>query len=271
MCANLFPLICNSSPDSNPPRAEENNRTGTVETADGLSRRAQSGVRCALLHASAHSVHAQKCPAHTTQSLTSTPERVDLTHHITARTRITSPEPHNAFSAHKRDVPESLQCERLPYPGEAIHQIQLLSTHAAPDNAHAPRDHSTHTTRTNPRSTEHHETPEKARQGTLAAPLRMPASAGKVRGTPIGPPVEQERTALLATADLALSSRARPDRLPKPNPMPGRHLTEHTPRPPSVPHLIRSDRRMARKNTLAHTPYTACVAAPLGRWCSSPL
>ena len=42
-----FALICNSSPAPNPPPAEEKNRTRTVETADGLSRRTQSGFRCA--------------------------------------------------------------------------------------------------------------------------------------------------------------------------------------------------------------------------------
>ena len=112
MCANLFPLICNSSPDSDPPRAEENDRTRTVETADGLSRRAQSGVRCALLHASAHSVHAQKYTEHTTQSSASTSERDDSTRHIMARTRITSLKPHNAHAARERDAPVSLQYER---------------------------------------------------------------------------------------------------------------------------------------------------------------
>ena len=132
MCADLFSLICNSSPDSNPPRAEENNRTRTrtVETADGLSRgtvrdsrRAQSGVRCALLHASAHSVHAQKYTAHTTQSPASTSERDDSTRHIMERTRIASLEPHNAHTARESDAPVSLR---------SAPRCHLCSSHYAP-------------------------------------------------------------------------------------------------------------------------------------------
>ena len=184
MCANLFPLICNSSPDSDPPRAEENDRTRTVETADGLSRRAQSGVRCALLHASAHSVHAQKYTAHTTQSPASTSERDDSTRHIMERTRIASLEPHNAHAARESDAPVSLQYERQLYPGGPAHKRPTSGAHASPDTT--PRQHHTSTKSTPrwPTLTAHSSTRPSAQHTTTHQPLRCANASATVKPTP---------------------------------------------------------------------------------------
>ena len=222
MCANLFSLIRNSSPDSNPPRAEENNRTSTVETAVGLSRGAQSGVRCALLHGTAYSVHAQQNPAHTHQWHMNTLDRVISTRQITAHARITSPKPHVAYSTRERTTPESLQWERQLCPEGLTHQSHASGASASPDEAPAPHKHGSHTATASPRRTQQHADLRKTYNSTPAVTLRTHAgTTGKIYTAPHSPRVGRERQAHRTLLDPAPTARAYPDRPPKHDLAPG--------------------------------------------------